>query len=156
VVFRPASHPLTTGISKRKHIQRKHHRYLRGLLDLSFKAFHSTHRIAFKKQKFYILSSSQRNSLKDKMYLAIFLTSLLTSLPITLSAPVSTTPELYGEPYNCGYVLTIRNSSAYAGISAYPPAQAECTAIYYNDTIPGYQDAYAYSLFGGCECSFHL
>ncbi|KAI4940567.1 hypothetical protein J4E86_010767 [Alternaria arbusti] len=75
------------------------------------------------------------------MYLAIFLTSLLPSLPITLSAPVSTTPELYGEPYNCGYVLTIRNSSAYAGISAYPPAQAECTAIYYNETIPGFQDA---------------
>ncbi|KAI4924821.1 hypothetical protein J4E85_007938 [Alternaria conjuncta] len=90
------------------------------------------------------------------MYLATILTGLLSSLTITLSAPLATTPELYGEPYNCGYVLTIRNSSAYAGISAYPPAQAECTAIYYNDTIPGYQDAYAYSLFGGCECSFHL
>ncbi|KAH6860761.1 hypothetical protein BKA58DRAFT_39194 [Alternaria rosae] len=86
------------------------------------------------------------------MYLATFLTSLLSSLPITLSAPISTTSELYGEPYNCGYVLTERNSSTYASVSAF----SECTAIYYNYTIPGFQDAYAYSLYGGCQCSFHL
>jgi len=33
VVFRPASHPLTTGISKRKHIRRKQQRDLQGLLN---------------------------------------------------------------------------------------------------------------------------
>jgi hypothetical protein len=75
-----------------------------------------------------------------------FLLSLLAASPITLSAPT------YSELYNCGYVLTVRNSSAYAGISAF----GDCTAIYYNQSIPGYQDAYAYSLYGGCQCSFHL
>ncbi|CAG5157040.1 uncharacterized protein ALTATR162_LOCUS4833 [Alternaria atra] len=80
------------------------------------------------------------------MYLTTFLASLLSALPVALSAPT------YGEPYNCGYVLTERNSSAYASISAY----TDCTAIYYNQSIPGYQEAYAYSLYGGCQCSFHL
>ncbi|KAI4947602.1 hypothetical protein J4E91_006422 [Alternaria rosae] len=76
------------------------------------------------------------------MYPTTFLASFLSTLPITLSAPILTTSELYGEPYNCGYVLTERNSSTYAGVSAF----SECTAIYYNYTIPGFQDAYAYSL----------
>jgi hypothetical protein len=84
------------------------------------------------------------------MQLAAILTGLLSTLPATLSAPTSTLTG-YGDPYNCGYVLTVRNSSAYAGLSAY----TSCTPIYYNQSIPGYQDAFAYSLFGGCECSFH-
>jgi hypothetical protein len=86
------------------------------------------------------------------MQLITFVAGLLSTLPVTISAPVSTVPELYGEPYNCGYVLTVRNSSAYASVSAF----SDCTAIYYNQSIPGYQDAYAYSLYGGCQCSFHL
>jgi len=85
------------------------------------------------------------------MQLSIILMSLLATLPVTHSAPVSALTR-YDEPYMCGYVLTIQNSSAYAGLSAY----SSCTAIYYNHSIPGYQDAYAYSVFGGCGCSFHV
>lgn len=86
-----------------------------------------------------------------RMQLPLILASLLATLPATHSAPVSAVTH-YDEPPMCGYVLTVRNSSAYAGISAY----SSCTAIYYNSSIPGYQQAYAYSVFGGCGCSFHV
>ena len=48
------------------------------------------------------------------------------------------------------YVLTERNSSSYAGLSAFE----SCTPIYFNQTINDYQDAFAYRLWGGCKCSF--
>jgi hypothetical protein len=84
------------------------------------------------------------------MHSTTLLTALLSTFPTTLSAPASTLINPY-EPYQCGYVLTARNSSSYAGLSAY----GFCTAIYYNHSIPGYQDAFAYRLWGGCQCSFH-
>jgi hypothetical protein len=84
------------------------------------------------------------------MQLTVILAGLLSALPSTISARTSSTTH-YDGPYMCGYVLTVRNSSAYAGISAY----SSCTAIYYNQSIPGYQDAFAYSIFRGCRCTFH-
>ena len=79
------------------------------------------------------------------MYLTTIVTALLST---ALSAP---TPSSY-DPVECGYVLTERNSSTYASVFA----TSSCTDIYYNYSIPGYQDAYAYSLYDGCECTFHL
>ncbi|KAF1837243.1 hypothetical protein BDW02DRAFT_491799 [Decorospora gaudefroyi] len=85
------------------------------------------------------------------MYLTSILATLFSTLPATLSAPSSPLRHA-SDPYQCGYVLTARNASVYAGLSAY----SACTAIYYNQSIPGYQDAYAYTLYGGCQCTFHL
>jgi hypothetical protein len=85
------------------------------------------------------------------MHITTIATALLSTIPITLSAPASVRASLY-ESFDCGYVLTERNSSTYASVSAFP----DCTAIYYNYSIPGFQDAYAYSLYDGCECTFHL
>jgi hypothetical protein len=75
----------------------------------------------------------------------MLLTYFLTLLSTTLSLP--TAPD----PYNCGYVLTRHNSSAYASIHAWN----HCVVIYYNETIRDYQDAYAYHMYGGCECKFY-
>ncbi|KAJ5027201.1 hypothetical protein PSV08DRAFT_247580 [Bipolaris maydis] len=84
------------------------------------------------------------------MQFTSILIGLLSTLPSTLSAPASSVAH-NDDPQMCGYVLTVQNSSAYAGISAY----SSCTPIYYNQSIPGYQAAFAYSIFGGCRCKFH-
>jgi hypothetical protein len=81
------------------------------------------------------------------MLLTALLPALLSSLPPTSSLP-TTTRDLY----QCGYVLTIHNSSAYAGLSAYDA----CAPFFYNDTISDYQEAFAYGLYGGCGCSFYV
>ncbi|KAH7080599.1 hypothetical protein BKA63DRAFT_247767 [Paraphoma chrysanthemicola] len=79
----------------------------------------------------------------------LFTHILATVFPsVTSSAPLSNPAT---EPYNCGYVLTQHNSSAYAGIYAYE----SCEPIYYNTSSGGYQDAYAYWMFGGCGCRFY-
>jgi hypothetical protein len=85
-----------------------------------------------------------------KMQFTSILISLLSTLPSTLSAPACSIAH-NDDPQMCGYVLTVQNSSAYAGISAY----SSCTPVYYNQSIPGYQAAFAYSIFGGCRCTFH-
>jgi len=77
---------------------------------------------------------------------------LLTLLPPTLSAPTATAPTQDPEPYMGGYVLTAHNSSSYAGLFAVNL----CMPIYYNASLPGYQDAFAYRLFGGCRCGFYV
>jgi hypothetical protein len=74
---------------------------------------------------------------------------LLSYLLVTLASTTSSLPTAV-EPYNCGYVLTLHNSSAYAGVYAYD----SCKPIYFNQTIQDYQDAYAYHMFGGCKCKF--
>lgn len=74
---------------------------------------------------------------------------LLTALLPSASAAPLTDPN--PEPYNCGYVLTEHNSSAYAGIYAH----GFCEPIYYNETIRDFQDAYAYRMYGGCACQFY-
>ncbi|EMD61486.1 hypothetical protein GGP41_004093 [Bipolaris sorokiniana] len=84
------------------------------------------------------------------MQFTSILISLLSTLPSTLSAPACSIAH-NDDPQMCGYVLTVQNSSAYAGISAY----SSCTPVYYNQSIPGYQAAFAYSIFGGCRCTFH-
>jgi len=86
------------------------------------------------------------------MYFTNIFFTLLSALPITLSAPATAIQTRYDDPYQCGYVLTEHNSGAFAGLSAY----SSCTPIYYNESIPGYQDAFAYSVFGGCRCSFYV
>ncbi|EDU39917.1 hypothetical protein PtrSN002B_010078 [Pyrenophora tritici-repentis] len=86
------------------------------------------------------------------MYFTNILATLLSALPITLSAPATGIQARYDDPYQCGYVLTKPKSSVFAGLSAY----SSCTPIYYNESIPGYQDAYAYSVFGGCRCNFYV
>jgi hypothetical protein len=73
--------------------------------------------------------------------------NFLTLPHTTSSLPTTST----GDPYMCGYVLTRQNSSAYAGLSAF----GYCEPIYYNETIHGWQDAYAWKMFGGCECRFY-
>jgi hypothetical protein len=85
------------------------------------------------------------------MHIPTLLATLLITLPTTLSSPASSPIDPY-IPYQCGSVLTVRNSSSYAGLSAY----GFCTSIYYNHSIPGYQEAFAYQLYGGCGCSFHV
>ncbi|KAF2622123.1 hypothetical protein BU25DRAFT_463082 [Macroventuria anomochaeta] len=55
------------------------------------------------------------------------------------------------DPYNCGYVRTRWNSSVVAGIFAL----GHCEPFYYNETIGAYQDAFAYTLYGGCTCRFY-
>jgi hypothetical protein len=70
----------------------------------------------------------------------------LRTILLSAVATYPTAPDLY----NCGYALTRHNSSAYAGLYAWN----RCEAIFYNNTIHGYQDAYAYSMYGGCECKF--
>jgi hypothetical protein len=85
------------------------------------------------------------------MLLISVATSLLSILPIALSAPAAL-PAALEDPYQCGYVLTERNSSSYAGLSAFK----YCAPFYYNETISDYQDAFAYRLWGGCQCSFYV
>ncbi|KAI8936171.1 hypothetical protein NX059_006605 [Plenodomus lindquistii] len=91
---------------------------------------------------------------------------ILFFLPLALSAPApsQTSPPVYAppstpssppdytlpEPYNCGYALTEHNSSTSVSL----PAINWCAPIYYNESIPGYQEAWAYSLYGGCRCGF--
>ncbi|KAF1924502.1 uncharacterized protein M421DRAFT_8804 [Didymella exigua CBS 183.55] len=55
------------------------------------------------------------------------------------------------DPYNCGYVRTRPSSSVVAGIFALN----KCEPIFYNETISDYQDAFAYTLYGGCSCRFY-
>ena len=78
------------------------------------------------------------------MIFSCSLIALLSTIPSTTSLP--TVPEAY----NCGYVLTRHNSSAYAGLSAFN----RCEPFYYNATIKNYQEAFAYHLYGGCGCKF--
>ncbi|KAF1841087.1 uncharacterized protein K460DRAFT_410479 [Cucurbitaria berberidis CBS 394.84] len=80
------------------------------------------------------------------MLLNIILTTLLSALPSTLSAPTS------DFNYQCGYVFTKPNANVHAGLSAFN----SCTDFFYNSTISDYQDAYAYKLFGGCKCGFYV
>ena len=86
------------------------------------------------------------------MYFTNIFVTLLSALPITLSAPATAIQARYDDPYQCGYVLTEHNSGAFAGLSAC----SSCTPIYYNESIPGYQDAFAYIVFGGCRCNFYV
>lgn len=79
----------------------------------------------------------------------LFTTPLSLVVPL-LTALTSSLPTSSPEPYMCGYVLTRHNSSAYASISALDA----CAPFYYNETNQDYQDAFAYKLFGGCECGF--
>ncbi|KAH3918094.1 hypothetical protein HBI56_145190 [Parastagonospora nodorum] len=82
----------------------------------------------------------------------MFLPLLLTLLPAAFSLPHTTTSTHTPtpEPYNCGYALTRHNSSAYVGLYAHN----RCEDFFFNETIIGYQDAFAYRLYGGCECRF--
>lgn len=88
------------------------------------------------------------------MLLTYLLTTLFTatfSLPTDPnSASLSENLTPVPEPYNCGYVLTASNSSSFCGLYALD----RCEAFFYNDTIADYQDAFAYHLYGGCECKF--
>ncbi|KAL6708396.1 hypothetical protein ACN47E_002659 [Coniothyrium glycines] len=79
---------------------------------------------------------------------------LFALLPATLSFPTSPQkPQGLRDPsYQCGYVLTIHNSSAYAGLSAY----AHCEPFYKNYTTNDWQEAYAYGSWGGCRCAFYV
>lgn len=80
----------------------------------------------------------------------LLLTTLTTLLPVSLAAPAA--PAAPSDPnYQCGYVLTKPNANVHAGLSALE----SCTPFFYNDTVADYQDAYAYKLFGGCECGFY-
>ena len=84
----------------------------------------------------------------------MFLPLLLTLLPAALALPQSPTSTPTStptpEPYNCGYALTRHNSSAFVGLYAHD----RCEIFFFNETIIGYQDAFAYRLYGGCECRF--
>jgi hypothetical protein len=77
--------------------------------------------------------------------------ALLSAVPITLSTPIGTT-AMSEDPYNCGYVRTRPNSSVVAGIFAHDA----CMPFFYNETIRDYQDAFAYTLYGGCSCHFYV
>ena len=117
------------------------HKSSKNLLPSHFSSCYPHENI--EKSLFASLSSS-------KMQLTSILIGLLSTLPSTLSAPASSIAR-NDDPQMCGYVLTAQNSSVYAGISAY----TSCTPIYYNQSIPGYQAAFAYSIFDGCRCTFH-
>ena len=78
------------------------------------------------------------------------LTALLSAVHVTQSAPVDNL-AISADPYNCGYVRTRWNSSVVAGIFAL----GHCEPFYYNETIGAYQDAFAYTLYGGCTCRFY-
>lgn len=84
------------------------------------------------------------------MFTHALLVSLLSAAQLTQSMPVDTLAPL-ADPYNCGYVRTRLNSSAIAGIFAFDA----CKPFFYNETINGYQDAFAYALYGGCSCRFY-
>ena len=77
------------------------------------------------------------------------LAAFLLAIHFTQSAPVK--PPVTADPYNCGYVRTRYNSSVVAGIFALET----CTPFYYNESIGNYQDAFAYTLYGGCTCRFY-
>ena len=79
-----------------------------------------------------------------------FLAAFMSAIQMTHSAPVEN-PTTATDPYNCGYVRTRWNSSVIAGIFALD----NCEPFYYNETIGGYQDAFAYALYGGCACRFY-
>lgn len=84
------------------------------------------------------------------MFAQSVLATLLLAAPFTRSVPLYDL-HISINPYNCGYVRTRWNSSVVAGIFAY----GACKPFYYNETIGGYQDAYAYTLYGGCDCRFY-
>ena len=84
------------------------------------------------------------------MLVSSLLTAFLSVVQTTQSAPVDN-PSMSAEPYNCGYVRTRWNSSVVAGIFAF----GACEPFYYNETIGDYQDAFAYTLYGGCACRFY-
>jgi len=84
------------------------------------------------------------------MLTTTFLTAVLSAVRITQSAPVDNL-TISADLYNCGYVRTRWNSSVVAGIFAL----GDCAPFYYNNTIGGYQDVFAYTLYGGCTCRFY-
>jgi hypothetical protein len=84
------------------------------------------------------------------MFYASILTGMLSAISPIYAAPFPHT-ALEADPYNCGYVRTRWNSSVVAGISAF----GACTPFFFNDTINDYQDAFAYTLYGGCHCQFY-
>ncbi|RMZ69147.1 hypothetical protein GMOD_00003072 [Pyrenophora seminiperda CCB06] len=108
----------------------------------------------FEQHQLHIRSDSEQHLLQvispiSTMYFTSIIVTLLSALHVTFSAP-ATSLQARDDPYQCGYVLTELNSSAFAGLSEY----STCTPIYYNESIPGYQDAFAYSVYGGCQCHF--
>jgi hypothetical protein len=80
------------------------------------------------------------------------ITSLLglLAIPHTISS-LPTSSSSTDPSYMCGYVLTAHNSSTYASLSAF----GYCESFFYNQTIHDWQDAYAWKMFGGCECRFY-
>lgn len=83
------------------------------------------------------------------MLLTSLLTMLLANLPTSISAPTSLSEAT--DLYNCGYVLTLHNSSAYAGLSDYD----QCKGIHYDHDTHEYIPAFAFDLYGGCKCKFY-
>ncbi|KAH6614816.1 hypothetical protein C7974DRAFT_320494 [Boeremia exigua] len=84
------------------------------------------------------------------MFLSSLLAALLSAAPLTQSAPVDY-PQIPADPYNCGYVRPHWNVSVVAGVFAYD----SCSAFFFNETLGGWQDAFAYALYGGCICRFY-
>ena len=78
------------------------------------------------------------------------LTLLLSALPHTHGSPFAPPSPSTTTAYNCGYVRTRWNSSAVAGVFAF----SACTPFFFNTTTNDYQDAFAYTLYGGCRCQF--
>jgi hypothetical protein len=115
---------------------------------------HPGERITFQGIKLSPRSTLYNKTTHHQLYILIYFTHTHTSimlLPLLLTALLPTSfslPTL--EHYNCGYTLTRYNSSAYVGLYAHN----KCVDFFYNDTIADYQDAYAYHLYGGCECKF--
>jgi hypothetical protein len=96
-----------------------------------------------------LLSPGLTSSIMSTKFLIYLLTILLSNSSSTTAAPTSLSEA--AEPYNCGYVLTLHNSSAYAGLSAYD----RCKGIHYDQDTHEYIPAFAYDLFGGCKCKFY-
>lgn len=84
------------------------------------------------------------------MLLSHILATILSTIPSASSLPteLATTPA--DTPYNCGYVLTRRNENSHVSLSALD----SCKHIFFNTTSRTYTEAYAYHLYGGCECKF--
>jgi len=78
------------------------------------------------------------------------LTAILSVIPSTTSLPTDSVASYDPPPYNCGYVLFMRNENVHTSLSALD----RCEPVYFNATSKRYLEAFAYHLYGGCECRF--
>ena len=96
----------------------------------------------------YESSPSQHSS--PIMLLPYLLTTIFSAIPSTTCLPTDSVASYDSPPYNCGYVLFMRNENVHTSLSALD----RCEPVYFNATSKRYLEAFAYHLYGGCECRF--